>query len=102
MYCYKTLPFRDGTSFKRSKKPVIGVLKAESTENDITPHFGCSRQTILMNRYSSTGSVKVRASSGRARVTTLRAYRVNTFTHRRNPFKWQPLLLVFKDFMHKR
>ena len=63
---------------KDPKNQVIGVLKAGSTENDIAHHFGCSRQTIhdLMNLYNSIVSVRVRARPGRARVTTLRPYRV--------------------------
>ena len=62
-----------------ARNQVICVLKAGSTENDIMAHhFGCSRQTIhdLMNRYNSTASVRARARPGRARVTTLRPYRV--------------------------
>ena len=76
---------------------------AGSTVNDIAHHFGCSRQTIhyLMNRYSKTGYVRVRARPGRARVTTLHPYRVNTLTHPRKRFKRQSLLLVFTGFMHK-
>ena len=61
IYCYKRLAFNDGTSFKRSKNPVIGVLNGESTVYDIVHHFGCSKQTsfhTLMNRYNRTGSVK--------------------------------------------
>ena len=74
----------------------IGVLKAGSTVNDIVHHFDCSRQTIhdLMNRYTSTGSVRVRARPARARVTTLRPYRVNTLTHLHNRF--------CSAFMHKK
>ena len=65
---------------------------------------GCSRQTIhdLMNRYNRTGYVRVRARPGRARVMTLRPYRVDTLAHPRNRFKRQPLLLVFTGLMHKR
>ena len=83
---------------------VIGVLMAGSTVNDIAHHFGCSRQTIhyLMNRYNKTWYVRVCARPGRAHVTTLRPYRVNTLTHPRHRFKRQPLLLVFTGFMHKR
>ena len=79
IYCYKTFAFSDGTSFKDPSKQVIGVLKAGSTVNDIAHHFGCSRQTIhdLINRYNSTASVRVSARPGRARVTTLRPYRVS-------------------------
>ena len=79
---------------KDQRNQVIGVLTAGSTVNDIAHHFGCSRQTIhnLMNRYNRTGSVRVRARSGRARVTTLRPYRVNTPIHPRNRFNQQPLL----------
>ena len=97
------LPFSDGTPFKRSKNQVIGVLKAGSTVNDIAHHFGCSRQTVhyLMNRYNRTGYVTVRARPGRARVTTLLPYRVNTLTHPRNRFKRQRLLFAFKGFMQK-
>ena len=63
---------------KHPRNQVIGVLKVGSTVNDIAHHLGCSRQTIhdLMNRYNSTASVRVRARPGRARVTTLRLYRV--------------------------
>ena len=79
---------------KDQRNQVIDVLKAGSTVNDITHHFGCSKQTIhyLMNRYN-----RARARPGRARVTTLRPYRVNTLTHPRNRFKRQPLLLVFTE-----
>ena len=89
---------------KDQRNQVIGVLVAGSTVNDIAHHFGCSRQTIhyLMNRYNKTGYVRVRARPGRARVTTLRPYRVNALTPPRNRFKRQPLLLVFKGLMHKR
>ena len=82
---------------------VVDVLKEGSTVNDITHHFGCSTQTIhyLMNWYNRTGYVRVRAWPGRARVTTLRPYRVNTLTPPRNRFKRQPLLLVLIGFMHK-
>ena len=88
---------------KDQRNQVISVLMAGPTVNDIAHHFGCSRQTIhyLMNRYNKTGYVRVRARPGRARVTTLRPYRVNTLTHPRKRFKWQPLLLVFTEFMHK-
>ena len=67
---------------KDKKKQVIGVVKAGSTVNDIAHHFGCSRQTIhyLMNRYNRPGYVSVRAKFGRARVTMLRPYRVNSPT----------------------
>ena len=80
---------------KDQRNQIFGVLKAGSTVNDIAHHFGCSRQTIhnLMNRFNKTGSVRVRARPGRARVTTLRPYRVNTLFHPRNRFNQQPLLL---------
>ena len=89
---------------KDQRNQVIGVLIAGSTVNDIAHHFGCSRQTIhyLMNRYNKTGYVRIRARPGRARLTTLRPYRVNAFTRPRNRFKRQPLLLVLTGFMHKR
>ena len=89
---------------KDQRNQVIGVLIAGSTVNDIAHHFGCSRQTIhyLMNRYNKSGYVRARARPGRARVTTLRHYRVNALTRPRNRFKRQPLLLVFEGFMHKR
>ena len=63
--------------------------------NDIAHHFGCSRQTVhnLMNRYNSFGSVRVCAKTGRARVTTLRPYHVNTLTHPRSRFNQQPFLV---------
>ena len=63
---------------KDPRNQVIGMLKAGSTLNNIAHHFGCSRQTIhdLMNRYNSTGSVRVRARPGQARVTTLRPYHI--------------------------
>ena len=88
---------------KDQRNQVIGVLMAGFTVNDIAHHFGCSRQTIhyLMNWYNKIGYVGVHARPGRARVTTLRPYRVNTLTHPRQRFKWQPLLLVFTGFMHK-
>ena len=65
--------------------------------NDIAHHFGCSRQTIhnLMNWYKRTGCVRVRARPGRARVTTLRPYRVNTLIHPHNRFNQQLFLLVY-------
>ena len=88
---------------KDQRNQVIGVLKAGSTVNDIAHQLGCSRQTIhyLMNRYNSSGSVRVRARPGRARVTRLRPYRVNALTHPRNRFKRQSLFLVFTGFMQK-
>ena len=78
---------------KYQRNQVI-VLMVGSTVIDIAHYFGCSRRTIhyLMNRFSKTGYVRVRARPGRARVTTLRPYRVNVI---RNRFKRQPLLLVF-------
>ena len=87
---------------KDQRNQVIGVLKAGSTVNDISHHFGCSRQTIhyLMNSYNITGFVRVNARPCRARVTTLRPYHVNALTHQRNRFKRQPLLLVFTGLMH--
>ena len=89
---------------KDQRNQVIGVLMAGSTVNDIAHHFGCSGQTIhyLMNRNNKTGYVRGRATPGRARVTTLRPYRVNALTYQRNRFKRQPLLLVFTGCMHKR
>ena len=80
---------------KDQRNQVIGVLTAGSTVNDIAHHFGSSRQTIhdLMNGYNRTGSVRVRARPGRARVTTLRPYHVNTSIHQHNHFNQQPLLL---------
>ena len=77
---------------------------AGSTVNDIAHYFDCSRQAIhyLMNRYNKTGYARVHSRHGRARVMTLRPYRVNAFSHQRNCFKRQPLLLVFTGFMHKR
>ena len=78
---------------KDQRNQVIGVLKAGSTVNDIAHHFGCSMQTIhkFMNRYSRTGSVRVRARPGHARVTTLSPYHVNTLINLRNRFNQQPL-----------
>ena len=80
---------------KDQRNQVIGMLTAGSTVNDIAHHFGCSRQTIhdLMNGYNRTGSVKVCARPGCARVTALRHYHVDTSTHPRNRFNQQPLLL---------
>ena len=74
---------------KDQRNHVFGVLKAGSTVNDIAHRFGCSRQTIqyLIVRYNRTGYVRVRARPGRASVTTLRPYRINTLTHPRNRFK---------------
>ena len=73
---------------KDQRNQIIGVLKVGSTVNDISHHFGCLRQTVhnLMNQYNSSGSVRVRARPGHARVTTLRPYYVNTFTHPRSRF----------------
>ena len=73
---------------KDQRNQVIGVPKAGSTVNEIAYHFGCSRQTIhnLMNRYNRTESIRVRARPGRACVTTLRHYRVNTLIHPRTRF----------------
>ena len=89
---------------KDQRNQVIGVLKAGSTVNDIRLHFGCFRQTIhsLMNWYNITGSVRGRARPGRARVTTLRLYRVNTLIQPRNRFNQQPLLLGVYGVLHKR
>ena len=80
---------------KDQTNQIIGVLMAGSTVNDISHHFGCSRQAVhnFMNQYNSSGSVRVRARPGRACVTTLRPYQVNTFTHPRSRFNQQPLLL---------
>ena len=80
---------------KYQRNQVIGVLKAGSTVNNISHHFGCSRQTIhnLMNPYNSFGPVRVRTRPGRARVTTLRHYRVNTLTLPHSRFNQQPLFL---------
>ena len=73
---------------KDQRNQVIGVLMAGSTVNDIAHHSGCSRLTIhyLMNRYNKTGYIRVCARPGRARLTTLRPYRVNTLTHPRKRF----------------
>ena len=88
---------------KDQRNQVIGVLKTGSTVNDIAHHFDCSRQTFHyhMNPHNKTEYVRVRARPGSARVMTLRPFRVNMLTHRRNRFKRQPLLLVFTGFMHK-
>ena len=80
---------------------VIGVLKAGSTVNDISHHFGCSIH-YLMNPYNRIGYVRVRARPERDRVTTLRPYHVYALTHPRNRLKRQPLLLIFTGLMHKR
>ena len=89
---------------KDQRNQVIGVFIAGSTANDIAHHFGCSRQTIhyLMHHYNKTGYVRFRARPGRARVTTLRPFRVIALTQPRNRFKRQQLLLVFTGLMHKR
>ena len=102
-YCHKRFHLETARLPKDQRNQVIGVLMAGSTVNDIAHQFGCSRQTIhyLMNRYNKTGYVRVRAKPGRARVTTLRPYRVYTLTHPRKRFKLQPLLLVLTGFMHK-
>ena len=67
---------------KDQRNQVIGVLMTGSTVNDTAHHSGCSRQTIhyLINRYNKTWYVRVCARPGRARVTTLRPYRVNSPT----------------------
>ena len=80
---------------KDQRNQIIGVLKAGSTVNDIAHHFGCSRQTVhnLMRLYNSSGSFRVRARRGRARVTTLRHFHVNTFSNLRSRFNQHPLLL---------
>ena len=80
---------------KDQRNQVIDVLHVGSMVNDIAHHFGSSRQTIhnLMNRYKSTGSVKVCARPGHARVTTLPPYRFNMLTYPSNRFNQQPLLL---------
>ena len=72
--------------------------------NDIAHHFGCYRLTVhnLMNRYNSSGSVRVRARPGRARVTTFRPYHVNTLAHPRSRFNQQPYCSAFTGSMHKR
>ena len=82
---------------KDQRNQVIGVLMTGFTVNDIAHHFGCSRQTIhyLMNWYNKTGYVRVRARPGRARVTTLRPYRVNMLSHSRQRLKRAALVLVF-------
>ena len=80
---------------KDQRNQIIGMLKAGPTVNNIAHHFGCSRQTVhnLMNRDNSSGSVRVRARTVRARMATLRHYHVNTLTHPRSRFNQQPLLL---------
>ena len=80
---------------KDQRNQFIGVLKAGSTVNDIEHHFGCSGQTVdnFMNRYNTSGSVRVRARTGRARVTMLRPYHIKTLTHPRSRFNQQALLL---------
>ena len=67
---------------KDHRNHVIDVLMGGSKVNDISHHFGCSRQTIhyLMNQYNKTGYVRVHSRPGRARVTTLRPCHVNTLT----------------------
>ena len=80
---------------KDHRNQAIGMLKAGSTVYNIVHHFGYSRQIhILVNRYTTliTGSVRDRARPGRARVPTVRTYRVNTSTHPRNRFYQLPLL----------
>ena len=86
---------------KDQRNQIIGVLKSGSSVNDIAHHCGCSRQTAhnLMNQYNSCWSVRVRARPGRARVTTLHPYQVNTFTHPRSRFNQQPLLLGIYDLL---
>ena len=77
---------------KDQRNQVIAVLEAASAVSNIMCHFGCSRQTILylMNWYNKTEYARVHARPGRARVTTLRPYRVNMLTYPRNRFKRQP------------
>ena len=89
---------------KGQRNQIIGVLRSGSTVNGIAHHFCCSRQTIynLMNRYNKTGSVRDRARPGRANVTTLPPYRVNTLIHPRNRFNQQPFCSALTGFMHKR
>ena len=89
---------------KDQRNQIIGVLKARSTVNNIAHHFGCSRQTVhdLMNRYNSSGSVRIRARTGRARVTMLRPCHVNTLTHSHSRLNQQPLLLgVYRVYAQK-
>ena len=95
IYCYKRLHLVTAHLSKDQRNQIIGVLKAGSTVNDTAHHFGCSRQTVhnRMNRYNSSGSVRVRARAGRLRVTTLRPCHVNMSTHPRSRFNQQPLLL---------
>ena len=78
--------------------------KAGFTVNDIAHQFGCSRQTIhyLISGTTELGMSEFVQRPGRASVTTLRPYRVNTLTHPRNRLKRKPLLLVFTGFMLKR
>ena len=95
---------------KDQRNQVIGVLKAGSMVNDTEHDLGCSRQTIhnLMNWYNSSGSVRVHTRPGRACVTTLRPYHVDTLTHPRSRFNQLPLFLgvyrvhaqkILNDFM---
>ena len=62
------------------RNQAIGMLNEWSKVNNIVHHFECYRQTIhnLVNRYNITGSVRDRARPGRARLTTLCTYFVNT------------------------
>ena len=57
----KCLHLATARLLKDQRNQIIGVLKAGSTVNDITHHFGCSRHTVhnLMNQYNNSGSVRV-------------------------------------------
>ena len=91
---------------RHSKDPrnqVIGVLKVGFTVNDIMHHFGCSRQTIhdLMNRYTSTASVKSPCKTLSRKGDNVTSSSRYTLIHPRNRFNQQPLLLAFTGFMLK-
>ena len=62
---------------------VIGMLQAGAMVNDVTQHFGCSRQTIhnLNSRFAITGSVRDRPHPGQRLVTSQQDDRYITLTH---------------------
>ena len=92
IYCYKTLAFSDGTSLKRFKKPCCRRVQGRVYGKRYHTSFWLLL-IDLMNLYNSSGSVRVRTRPGRAHVTTLRPYRVNTLTNPHSRFTQQPLLL---------
>jgi len=66
----------------------IGMLQVGQTQRQVARHVGCSVKTInhLWQRFNQTGTTSDRPTSGRPRVTTIRADRRIRLLHLRNRF----------------